>query len=123
MITEFGKALRKLRIEHGEVVRDMARRMGVSPSFISAVENGKKNVPDAWIKTIAELYDLNDAQINELREMAQQSMTSVKIDLLGRNASQRKAALIFARDFGKLSDNEADQIISLLQSDSKDKGG
>lgn len=122
MITEFGKALRKLRIEHGEVVRDMARRMGVSPSFISAVENGKKNVPNDWIETIADLYHLSADQTNELREMAQQSVTSVRIDLLGTNGSQRKAALIFARDFGKLSDNEADQIISLLQSDSKDKG-
>ena len=42
MITSLGRFLRKLRIDQGEILKDMADKLGVSVSFLSAVENGKK---------------------------------------------------------------------------------
>ena len=44
MITPIGKFLRKLRIDTGEILKDMAEKLHVSPSFLSAVENGKKKI-------------------------------------------------------------------------------
>jgi transcriptional regulator with XRE-family HTH domain len=43
MITNFGKFCRRLRIDNGELLYDMAKKLGVSSAFMSSVENGKKN--------------------------------------------------------------------------------
>ena len=52
MLTEFGKFLRKIRIDRQELLRDMAGTLGVSVAYLSAVENGKRNVPVSWINKI-----------------------------------------------------------------------
>lgn len=122
MITAFGKALRKLRIDHGEVLKNMADRLQVSVSFLSAVENGKKSVPAKWIDQITEMYHLNPEESDFLRDLASDAATSVKIDFSISTRPQRKAALIFARDFSSISDEKAQKIISLLEEDDKLKG-
>lgn len=123
MITEFGKALRKIRIDRGEVLRDMAAKLEVSPSFISAIETGKKKIPTGFIEQIETLYNLTDLEERMLKDAVKNSVTAVKINLLGSDITQRTAALVFARDFGSLSDKTAEQILKLLQQDSGDKGG
>ena len=42
MLTSLGKFLRKIRIDNDEYLKDMADKLGVTVSFLSAVENGKK---------------------------------------------------------------------------------
>ena len=44
MLTEFGKFVRKLRIDNGTVLGEMAKSIAVSSAYLSAVENGKKNI-------------------------------------------------------------------------------
>ena len=46
MITNFGKFLRKLRIDNNEFLKDMAARLGVTVAYLSAIEHGKRDVPD-----------------------------------------------------------------------------
>jgi transcriptional regulator with XRE-family HTH domain len=45
MLTEFGQYLRKIRIDCGDLLKDMADKLGVTSSYLSAVETGKRNVP------------------------------------------------------------------------------
>ncbi|WP_419020052.1 helix-turn-helix domain-containing protein [Intestinimonas butyriciproducens] len=123
MITAFGKALRKLRIDRGEVLKDMADKLNVSPSFISAVENGRKNAPTGWINEIASAYDLGETERKDLHEAAKESVQAVKISLFGADYPQRSAALVFARDFDSLTEETARRIIDLLQKDAGGKGG
>lgn len=40
--TKFGEFVRILRIKHHEIMGDMARMLGTSLPFLSAVETGKK---------------------------------------------------------------------------------
>ena len=42
MVTSFGKFLRNLRMDIGELLLNMADKLGVSPAFLSGVENGKR---------------------------------------------------------------------------------
>lgn len=115
MVTEFGKYLRKLRVDRNEVLKDMALKLKVSPSFLSAVEIGKKKIPAGFIERIATLYNLPEEERGALEDIEKDSVPSVKINLLGSGSTQRKVALTFARCFGTLSDGTAQQIINILQ--------
>ena len=51
MLTNFGKALRKLRIDNNELLKDMALKLEVTVSYLSAVENaGCAKFMDRYIK-------------------------------------------------------------------------
>ena len=67
MITPIGKFLRKLRIDTGEILKDMAEKLHVSPSFLSAVENGKKKMPSTWNSTTFS-FPQKEAAISFARE-------------------------------------------------------
>lgn len=113
--TKFGEFMRILRIKHHEVMGDAAKMLGVSTPFLSAVENGKKNVPADWFAIIVEHYALTDAEQAELREAIENSKTQIKLNLSGSSDYQRDAALQFARSFGEIDENTAHKILELLK--------
>ena len=63
MLTKFGKELRKIRIENDEILKDMADKLNVTAAYLSAVENGNRKVPDAWVNTIVTKYNLSDEKL------------------------------------------------------------
>lgn len=59
MKTAFGKCLAKIRVDFCERQTDMAKRLSVAPSFLSAIENGRKEVPLKLLLTICKEYSLD----------------------------------------------------------------
>ena len=45
MLSEYGKVLRIIRINNGELLNDMAQKVDVSPALLSYIENGKREIP------------------------------------------------------------------------------
>lgn len=121
MITEFGKELRKIRIDHDELLKDMAARLGVKASFLSAVEIGKKNVPENWFNTLVEQYALSLDEEAVLRKKAQNSVNAVKINLYGSGPKQRNMALVLARSFEEMSDETASKILDYMSKDKSEE--
>ena len=70
MLTRFGKRLRTLRIEENQRLKDMADKLGVTAAYLSAVENGKRRVPDSWIATLTDEYGLSPEEERELQKLA-----------------------------------------------------
>lgn len=112
--TTFGEYVRILRIQHHEIMGDMARMLGVSTAFLSAVENGKKNVPNEWIDKIAAHYHLDSHEKNNLLASAEESRTQYRIDSVNASVPKRRAAMAFARSFDEIDDETASKIIELL---------
>lgn len=112
--TSFGEFVRILRIKNHEVMGDMAKVLGASLPFLSAVENGKKNVPADWIEKIIEHYGLTETEQQNLREAVEESKTQYKIVAGRAGNNQRKAALQFARSFDEMDDETAIKILELL---------
>jgi HTH-type transcriptional regulator, competence development regulator len=112
--TKFGEFVRILRIKAHEVMGDMAAMLGTSVPFLSAVENGKKNVPAEWIEKIVLHYQLNDEEALALREAVEESKLQYKITAGNAGITKRKAALQFARSFDKMDDETALKILELL---------
>ena len=83
--------------------------------FLSAVENGRKNVPDEWFDIIAEHYALSDDEIADMKMAAENSRNQVKITLSKSENYQREVALQFARSFDGIDEDTAEKIMALLK--------
>ena len=114
MLSEFGKFCRKLRIEKNELLINMAQKLNVKPSFLSAVEVGKKSIPEKWKDEIVEKYDLSQEQEEELVEAIENSVRQIKFDLT-QNEENRDLLLAFARKLDILDTNEKESIVDILR--------
>ncbi len=117
MLTALGKFLRKLRIDNGEILKDMADKLGVTASFLSAVENGKKHMPSAWNQTICSMYQLNDSQIKEFTAAIAETEDRIEMDLSKVPTAHRKLAVSFARRFTDFDERQIQSFIELLKGD------
>ena len=114
MLTKFGKLCRKLRIDNNQVLYDMARILEVAPSFLSSVENGKKNVPDGWCEKLKANYQLSADAYRELVTAKEDSKTQVKLNLTKCKNEERDLAILFARTFEELSEDQRNKIMGIL---------
>lgn len=114
MLTVVGKFLRKLRIDRGEILFDMAKGLGVSSAFLSAVENGKKKMPDAWISKLEALYSLSSSQIAELKDAVAETNSIVELNISNASDQNRQLALMFARRFDSLDEDTSKKLINVL---------
>lgn len=122
MVTEFGKFVRKLRIDKGVVLGDMAKAIEVSSAYLSSVENGKKNITEQLLKSIVQYFFLDDAQETQLRIAAKNSATSVKFDLREASEDERTLVSAFARQVADLSTDQKQSIFEILNSRNQSKG-
>ena len=118
--TPFGEFVRILRIRNHEVMGDLAKVLGVTTPFISAVENGKRNVPADWLEKISTHYRLNASEKKELENVIDESQTQYKIQTENASHMQRKVAMQFARSFGDLDDETAREILEILTNNEKE---
>ncbi len=122
MLTEFGKALRIIRIEAQEILKDMASSLGVSSAYLSAVETGKRRIPSDWVEKIIKAYSLSAEKADELRKAAEKSICEVKIPLYGASAEKREAVLTFAKALDGLSSEELAKIMSAMKGKKSERG-
>lgn len=117
-VTAFGKYLRKMRIDCSEVLGVMAKRLGVSPAYLSSIENGGREIPEDFVARIASEYGLNSAQIQELEEAKAQTRgaVNVKFDDQKTKANYVETAVMFAKDFSRLNAEQIEELKNLLKS-------
>lgn len=115
MLTDFGKELRKIRIDNNEFLKDMANKLGVTVSYLSAVENGKRDIPDEWLNKIINDYNLSKNEIINLKNALYISKQEVNISLSHLNDSRKQAAMSFAREFNDFSDEDINDILTMLK--------
>jgi len=115
MLTAFGKFCRKLRIDSGELLRDMAEDvLDVTASYLSAVEIGKRTVPKKWIGILVDHYNLNEDQKVELQKAVDLSQKSIKVSIGDFGEGDKELMLSFARRFKELEEDDKDMIKSIL---------
>lgn len=67
-LTDFGKFCRELRINNGEFLFDMARKLNISEGYLSMIEHGRYKPFLRWKEEITELYSLTKEQQKELNK-------------------------------------------------------
>lgn len=122
MLTEFGKALRKIRIDRQQLLKDMANKLGVSSAYLSAVENGKRRMPQDWVSKIASIYSLDSDAQADLQNAADNSVFDVTISLENASEQKRSAVLSFARALDGLDDEDLKRIMSSMKAKGEKRG-
>jgi len=115
MLNEFGKICKKIRIDRNELLKDMADKLNVTPSYLSAVETGKRNIPDGWTRIIALKYHLTKEQLKELEDAAFVSKNEIKFNVESMKGTEKNLVLAFARKFNDLDNDDREKILSILE--------
>ena len=117
MLNNFGKFGRKLRIDRGELLYDMATKLEVSSAFLSKVENGKKKPPQEWRDILIREYNLKPNDVKELDRCMYEAQNYDSIDISNWKDSDRMMMLSFARRFSSIDKN---RLKSFLESEEDD---
>lgn len=116
MVNEFGKFLRKIRIDNGEILKDMADKLEMTSSYLSAIECGKRNIPNNLITKLQQLYNLDDEMVSKLEDAKQKSINKIEIDSISKMSSpKRDLALEFARKFDNIDDEFAKKLMDFMK--------
>jgi len=114
MYTEFGKALRKMRLDYGEVLRHMADRLGMSTSYLSSIEVGTRPIPGNLIERLTKLYDLAQDKVKELERAKTMCMKEATFDLGDASFDKKDTALVFARKFNEIDEGTMAKIRAFI---------
>ena len=119
MVTVFGKFLRNLRMDVGELLLNMAEKLNVTPAFLSGVENGKRKIPAGWVERISTLYQLDEVQKADLQKAFFETNETVEIGLNQLHAPQKNLLFSFARKLESMSDDDVECISRILNKEKK----
>lgn len=115
MVTGYGKILRKIRIDEGEVLGDMAKRLKISIAYLSSIENGDRNLPKNFTTKIVNEYSLKRNVRIQLEKAEEEYVRETKISFKSVSPIKRQTALIFARTFNNMNDDDMKEIKMLLE--------
>lgn len=115
MHNKLGEYLRKIRMNVDKSLRQMADDLNISPAFLSAVENGKKKMPDSWFTLIPETYQLNPDEIEEFKSAAYESMDAIEVNIANASEANKKLAIRFARRFEEIDEKTSEELLALLE--------
>lgn len=119
MVNQLGKILRIVRINTGDSMRTMAEKLGLSVSYLSAIENGKRNVPGDLESKIISKYNLSDKDKKNLREAINATTEKVKVDLTELSAKKKK--LVFAITKDQIDEDTLQQLCAIIDKNKENK--
>jgi len=114
MITQFGKELRKLRLDLGITLFEMAEAAGVSSSLLSSAETGKKPASPNLVERLAAAFPGVNQRKDEFLSLAAVTAGEVRIRLQDDRHKANATALAFARKFESFSDSQLDHLMNIF---------
>ena len=114
MATEFGDALHKIRQLAGLTLFEVAQKMNISTAFLSAIENGRKRVPDDFVEKLGNALPEAKTQSQTLDALANQARQQVVVSLAKASRQDADLATVLARKFSTLSEEQKKYIRAVL---------
>lgn len=113
-ITDVGRFLRKLRIDRGEIMKDMAGKFGITPAYLSAIELGKRPLPKDFLVKVLEAYSLSEFEIKALEKAIVLSASEISISLDGKTEDEKELIVSFVRTLWEMDEARMQQLKELL---------
>ena len=123
-MTPFGERLRELRAARGMTQKQMAKAIGVSPAYLSALEHGKRGVP-RWmlVQQIIACLNIIWDEADELQRLALHSAPKVTIDTSGLSPKATELANLLAAGIDVLPDEALEDLRLRLDAAIRQSGG
>jgi len=99
-LTPFGIEIRKLRLDKGMRLLDLADRLKKSDAFLSAIETGRKPIPDGYVREVGNAMELSTEELARLRKAADRTRKHVQIEKLPEH--QRELVAAFSRGVDRI---------------------
>lgn len=123
-MTPFGAKLRDLRRARGIALKDMAKGLGVSAAYLSALEHGHRGRPNrAFVHRICAYFNIIWDEAEELQALAQLSHPRVTVDTAGLSPEQTELANRLAERIEKLDAETVRRMLGLLNGQAPDTKG
>jgi transcriptional regulator with XRE-family HTH domain len=102
-VTPFGEKLRAMRAERRVRLKDMAKTLGVTAAYLSALEHGQRGRPNRYfVRKVCAYFNIIWDDAEELQRLASLSHPRVVVDTAGLDARRTEFANLLARDIAKL---------------------
>jgi transcriptional regulator with XRE-family HTH domain len=111
---KFGERLRELREGSKKRLKDLADAMGCSVVYASDVELGRRTPPST--EKILKIARFLKTDPKELLNLADSARRRIELDLNDSKPKHAKAALLLARSWENLTDDEVERLEQDLES-------
>lgn len=114
-LTSFGRLVRKLRIELDLTLGEMAKEIGISTAYLSAMETGRRPVTEDVVASATKFFKRKGIDAGELRSVVDRQSTEVNVARLA--ADERALVAAFARKVTSLNPEKRGEIEKILWDD------
>lgn len=113
--TELKKFLKIIRAKNNENMEKMAKKLNISVSYLSMIENGERKVKGGFVKTFLKKYKLNKKEEMEFEKAILDSDLEITINLRKLNGRQKNVALLFLDKIGKIKPAALKEIVKIIE--------
>lgn len=107
--------MKRLRLNRNDqTMMEMAKELGISVSFLSSIENGKRNMSEEMFNLICEKYKLTAKLAEELRELRTLSVSKINVPLDSMSSELKSTTVKFLSSADELSEADLKKINSIL---------
>jgi transcriptional regulator with XRE-family HTH domain len=114
-VTPFGAKLRAMRKERGVLLKDMAEDIGVSPTYLSALEHGRRGRPNwVFVQRVIAYFNVIWDEAEDLMRLADLSHPRITILTAGLSPEATALANRLAKRIGQLDETSIKALHGLL---------
>lgn len=112
--------LKELRLKHqDERLSDMAKKLGVSASYLSTVETEKRRMNDRLYDNIIQTYELDEQQAKELDQVRNFAAKKLNIPLEDVGDEKKEMMVKFLSNIDTLDEEDLKKIDLIIKSKEK----
>jgi len=112
-MASFGRYLRDLRVRTGMRMKTLADEMGWTSVYVSDIERGRRNPPSP--ENIVRIAEILGVDSSKLLDLANTEKKRVVLDLDEDSPIRMDFALMLARSWDGITDEEAEQLKDILR--------
>ena len=107
--------MRKIRIDKGLTMAQMAKAVGITSAYLSTIERGNRKIPKNLTQNVINHYKLSNEQATELQKAEYLSMDSVEVDISSAGLHERILVLSLAKNLKNMTYEQVEMIKNIME--------
>lgn len=115
MLSNYGKVLRKIRIDKGLTMAQMAKAVGITSAYLSTIERGNRKIPKNLTQNVINHYELSKEQVAELQKAEYLSMDSFEVELSDVGLDKKTLVFTIAKNLKNMTCEQVAMIKNIVE--------